>query len=494
MTTKGCAIFICLIFVAWGCVELTPEMQLIHDAAEAMGGEGNIADTETLLLVGEGQLYRLGQNSAPGDTLPYWELDEYRHEFDFVNDRRRVIQRRTSTFLTGNPLLREEQTLGLDGDTAYTISEDGTVRRDTVQTARDRQADRYHHPLALVQLALAEGSTVGNLRQDDGQDAVDITSASGETYTMYVDPTTQYPTRIVSTGYHTNLGDVTLTTRFDDYSETGGLGGFQARLTLPRGISVETDGFTTREFRVTATPDADLGDLSAPEEARAATPPEFQARVQVEEMGDGLWLLAGQSHHSVLVEFTEFLALVEAPQHDARTLAVIEKAREIQPDKPLRYVVNTHHHFDHSGGIRAAVSEGVTVIAHARNAEFYEDIVRRPHTRQPDALARTPRDLSLELVGNEVYELSDGRRTMQIARIRLGSHADAMLVAYLPSERILIEADAYTPNARLSPFAGALLEAINEFEWRVDRILPLHGDVVDMAMLEEAVEQESNRR
>ena len=120
--------------------------------------------------------------------------------------------------------------------------------------------------------------------------------------------------------------------------------------------------------------------------------------------------------------------------------------------------------------------------------------MRRPHTLRPDALARTPQELSLELVGNDVYELTDGRRTMQIARIRLDLHADAMLVAYLPRERILIEADAYTPNTRVAPFAGALLEAINELEWRVDRIVPLHGEVVDMAMLQETVEQGSTPR
>ena len=494
MTIQGVAVLGFVTCVVSGCVEQTPEMQLIHDAAEAMGGEDAIVNTETLLLEGDGEQYRLGQNSTPSGALTYWEVDQYRHEIDLVNDQWRVIQTRTARYETGNPMLREEQTFGLDGDTAYNISEDGTVARASAHVAGDRRADYYHHPVALVQLALAEGTMVGNLRQQDGRDTVDITSPSGKTYTLFVDPETRVPSQIVSTRYNTNLGDVTLTTRFEDYWETGGLGGFQRRLTMPREISVAIDDVTTWELGVTTTPGADLGDLGAPEEARSAPPPEFRANVQVEEIGDGLWLLAGQSHHSALVEFDEFLALVEAPQHDARTLAVIEKARELQPDKPLRYVVNTHHHFDHSGGIRAAVSAGLTVIAHTRNAEFFEDIVRRPHTLQPDALARTPQELSMELVGNEPYELSDGRRTMQIARMRLGSHADAMLLAYLPRERILIEADAYTPNARVAPFAGDLLEAINDFEWQVDRIVPLHGGVTEMARLQETVEAEANRR
>src|SRR6202008_3258757 len=97
----------------------------------------------------------------------------------------------------------------------------------------------------------------------------------------------------------------------------------------------------------------------------AGPPP---ATVTVEPLGKGLWFLAGQSHHSVLVEFADHLTLIEAPQNDMRALAAIAKARELVPGKPLTHVVNTHHHFDHSGGIRAAVSEDLAVITHKGNA------------------------------------------------------------------------------------------------------------------------------
>ena len=209
---------------------------------------------------------------------------------------------------------------------------------------------------------------------------------------MHIDPGTKYPSKIVSVGYHPSLGDVTLTTEFDDYWETGGLGGFQSRLTLPRRIASRMDEFPIWDLRVTNDVDQQIDDLSAPEEARLAPPPEFQANVQVEEVADGVWLLAGQSHHSVLIEFADYMALFEAPQNEGRTLAVIEQARGLQPDKPLQYLITSHHHFDHSAGVRAAESEGLIVIPHELNAAFLRNIVGRPHTVRPDALAHNPEE------------------------------------------------------------------------------------------------------
>ena len=494
MTRTWLTVFAVSTLTLSGCTPLSPEMQVIHDAGEAMGGADNIVEAESIVLRGSGRQYRLGQNHDPDDELPYWEVDDYVREVDLQNGRWRLNQRRTSTFLTGNPALKQEQILGLDGDVAYTVGGDGTARRVGEQVARDRLAEFYHHPVALAQLAHAEGSTVANLRQEAGVNVIDITSAGGDTYTMHIDPETSYPTQIVSSGYHSNLGDVTFTTEFDDYQETGGFGGFQARLTLPRRMSVRVDEFPMWDLRVTVETNQPIDDLSAPEEARSAPAPEFEANVQVEEVADGVWLLAGQSHHSVLIEFADYLALFEAPQNDVRSLAVIEQARELQPDKPLQYLINSHHHFDHSGGVRAAVSEGLTVITHETNAQFFRDVTARAHTVEQDALARNPQELQLELVtGDDVYELSDGRRTLRLVRIFEDAHSDSMLIGHLVRERILIEADAFSPASNAAPFAANLLKNVQDLNWSVDRIVPIHGGMVELAALEEAVEAEVNR-
>jgi glyoxylase-like metal-dependent hydrolase (beta-lactamase superfamily II) len=204
--------------------------------------------------------------------------------------------------------------------------------------------------------------------------------------------------------------------------------------------------------------------------------------VTTEELAKGVWLLAGQSHHSVVVEFGDHLILIEAPQNDTRALAVIAKARELAPNKPLTHVVNTHHHFDHSGGIRAAMSEGLAVITQKVNAQFFQDAATRAHTIAPDALAKSPKPLKLEVV-DDAMELADSTMTMQLYHIDGNPHGDAMLMAYLPKEKILVEADAFTPGAAVQPYAANLLENITKRNLRVERIVPLHGTVAPFSEL-----------
>ena len=478
----------CVLFV--GCGPATPELGLLEEAAEAMGSLRAVTETTGMVLDGSGRTYRLGQNQTPRADLPYYEIENYRLQLDFANQRWQLQQDRTTTFLTGNPLFGVRQTYGLDGGVAYDEGADGMVQASD-RVASERWAELYHNPLGILLLGLDETSTASNLREEGGERVVDIVAANGAQFTLYVDAETHHPSRVVSARYHPMLGDIAYETIFDDYAEAGGLGGFQARLTLPREYTINLGEDTIAEYRVTSDTQAPLGDLSV----SAAPPPSDEVVVESEEVANGVWRLAGGSHHSALIEFDDFLALIEAPQSEARTLAVIEHARGLAPETPLQYVVNTHHHFDHSAGIRAAVSEGLTVITHEINAPFFEDLVARQHTIEQDALARNPQPLNLETVeGDEVYELSSGRRTLQISRIVGDRHSDGIVMAYLPAarERILFEVDAFSPGAAAAPFAGALLENIEEKRLRINTIVPLHGPgVATLDELEEAVEREA---
>jgi glyoxylase-like metal-dependent hydrolase (beta-lactamase superfamily II) len=258
-------------------------------------------------------------------------------------------------------------------------------------------------------------------------------------------------------------------------------------------LITRVDRYTTANIRLTsAAVDADAGDLAAPEAVRSAAQPAPPAiNVNVEDIAPGVWYLTGGSHHSVLIEFADHLMLIETPQNEARTQAVIAKAKEHRPNKPLRFAVNTHHHFDHSGGVRAAVAEGLTVVTHEGNAQFYRDVAARPHTITPDALARNRRAPQVEGVpGRRVFQ--DATRTVELHALQGNAHSGTMLVAYLPAERLLVQADLYAPpaaNAAAPPpavFAPNLIENVRRLNLQVERVVGIHGRVVPFAEVEAA--------
>jgi glyoxylase-like metal-dependent hydrolase (beta-lactamase superfamily II) len=183
--------------------------------------------------------------------------------------------------------------------------------------------------------------------------------------------------------------------------------------------------------------------------------------------------------------------LIEVPQNEARTLGVIAKARELRPDKPLRYAVNTHHHHDHSGGLRAAIAEGLTIVTHSGNTAFVRDVAHRRHTLQPDALARDPRPPTIIGVGDKrVFQ--DRSRTVELYHVRGNPHSSTMLMAYLPTERMLVQADAYNPPAPNAaappafPFAANLVDNVERRALRVERVAALHGRVVPFSEVRNA--------
>jgi glyoxylase-like metal-dependent hydrolase (beta-lactamase superfamily II) len=207
--------------------------------------------------------------------------------------------------------------------------------------------------------------------------------------------------------------------------------------------------------------------------------------VTSEAVAPGIWLLAGQSHHSVLVEFTDHLALIEAPQSEARALAVIAKAREIRPGKRLTQVVMTHHHFDHSGGIRAAISEGLAVVTHDGNAAFVQEIAKRPHTLVPDALSKSPKPATVVPVGAPLT-IQDASMAMVVYPIAGNPHTDTMVMAYFPNAKVLVQADVF-PQPAAPAYQSNLLENIRKHSLQVERIVGIHGTIQPFSALEQAV-------
>jgi glyoxylase-like metal-dependent hydrolase (beta-lactamase superfamily II) len=445
-----------------------------------MGGRDRVLGIRTLILEGRGENYNVGQNRTPDAPLPVFEVTEYRRTYDFPQRRWRLDQLRTPRFPTGNPA-PQRQRLALDEGVAFNILPDGRAQRVGATAFVDRVNELLYHPVGLLHQALAPEAKVVTLSTPQGR-LFRITTSNNEV-DLFVDPATSLPLMTLKYVHHPMLGDVLLETEFDDWREVDGV-------KLPMHITQRIDErWPISDIRLTSAQiNADVGDLAAPADVRAAAPPTPTANVTVDTIAPGVWYLAGQSHHSVAIEMQDHLLLVEAPQNDTRTLAVIARARELRPGKPLRAVINTHHHFDHAGGIRAGVSEGLTIITHAANVPFYRSLAQRQFQIVEDAQARVSRPPRIEGVTTRRV-LRDSMRTVEIHEIRGNGHAATLLMVYLPAERLLIEADVYSPPAPnvTSPppaiFAPNLVENIDRLRLEVDRIVPIHGRVVPMSDL-----------
>ena len=207
--------------------------------------------------------------------------------------------------------------------------------------------------------------------------------------------------------------------------------------------------------------------------AQAAAPP-------TEKLGEGAYLILG-GYACLAIEFKDHIVVIEGPQSEARASAVIAEAKKLIPNKPIRYVVNTHAHIDHSSGLRTFVAEDATIITHQTNKAYLERVLNSPHTLNPDQMAASKNKPKFETVGTRKI-LTDGNRVVELHHIQNFGHQEGSIMVYLPREKILVQADAYNPPAQppsgppatISPYTMSFVDNVARLKLDVDRIIPVH--------------------
>jgi glyoxylase-like metal-dependent hydrolase (beta-lactamase superfamily II) len=186
---------------------------------------------------------------------------------------------------------------------------------------------------------------------------------------------------------------------------------------------------------------------------------------------------------ALAVEFRDHIMVLEGGDSDARALAIIAEAKRLIPNKPIRYVMNTHSHSDHSGGLATFVAEGATIITHENNKEYFERAYSAPRTLLTDTLSKSPnKKPTVEGVGaRRVY--TDGTRTVEMLHMTPIPHTNGMLIAYLPKERLVFQGDFTLPAAGAQPndhvraLAPILLDTL---KLDFDRMIPVHAPNPDV--------------
>jgi glyoxylase-like metal-dependent hydrolase (beta-lactamase superfamily II) len=234
--------------------------------------------------------------------------------------------------------------------------------------------------------------------------------------------------------------------------------------------------------------------VPVPENVARAT---FATTVTVNQLAEGVYQLGGGPANSYLIEFNDFVAVFEAPGNEERSLAVIDTIARLAPGKPIRWLVSSHPHFDHIGGLRTYIHIGATVVAHAKNIPFLNSDVLsyEPRTVQPDIVARWPptevaEGYNYEAV-QENYVITDNERILRVYYVQPLRHVEGMLMAYLPRERIAFQADLFDthepPKASQLPAMQSLATQVERMRLDVATLAPVHGQPVRWSAFEAAL-------
>ena len=225
-----------------------------------------------------------------------------------------------------------------------------------------------------------------------------------------------------------------------------------------------------------------------PAVAQATFPTPTSAGVTVEEMADGVYLLGGGPANSYMIEFDNFVAVFEAPTNETRSLAVIEEIAKLAPNKPIRWLITSHPHFDHIGGLRTYLHIGSTIVTHMLNLEFLNKDVLTYHARTvaPDIVSKWPptelaEGYTYEAI-QESYVITDNTRILRVLYVQPLQHVNGMLMAYLPDERIAFQADLFDthepPKAAQLPAMRSLNNQVQRMKLDIGTLAPVHGNPV----------------
>ena len=441
----------------------------------------DVSTTKTFQFTGNGIMWQVGQSTSPMAAWPRYYIKSLTRMYDFTSGAMRDQLVRTQGENPprgggGQPLEGDQQIIALvKGDQAW--NDAGKSMTPRPHEANERAHQFVISPHALVRAAFANNATVTKRTIDARPMTVISFTAGGKNKVVAYANDQNAIERVESSYGHPVAGDMKVVTSYGPYRDFAGV-------KFPTKIIQYQDGLPSLDLTVTAVRANPTFDIEVP--ANVSKEPTV---VKSEKVADGVWFLAGDSHNSVLIEMKDYVIVVEAPLGDVRSMAVMAEVKKLVPIKPIKYLVNTHHHFDHSGGIRAYAADGATIVTHELNRPYFERAAANSWSLGPDRLAKSKKKPVFQTMGDNMV-LTDGARSVELYQIVGNTHHDGFIMAYLRKEKLLIEADAFALRAvpkTPDPFSVNLEANVRRLGIDVDRILPLHGAIAPYESLLEAI-------
>jgi glyoxylase-like metal-dependent hydrolase (beta-lactamase superfamily II) len=458
----------------WRVEAFGSDLQQIADALD-------VSTTKTFQFTANGRMFAVGQSASPSAPWPRHYVKSLTRVYDFTQGAMREELVRTQGEEPaigggGQPIQGEARTVALvSGNFAW--NESGKNMVPQPHQASSRAHELAISPHGLVRAAFANNAAVSK-KMIDGRQMTMISFTDRGKFRIVAYANDQNAIEWVESSYgHPVAGDMKVLTKYGPYRDFAGF-------KFPTKIIQYQDGLPSLDVTVTAVRANPAINIEVP--ANVRTTPTV---VKSEKAADRVWFIGGGSHNSALIEMKDYLIVVEAPQGDHRSTAVIAEVKKLVPNKPIKYLVNTHHHFDHSGGVRAYAAEGATIVTHEINRPYFERAAANTWTLDPDLLAKSKKKPVFQTMGDNMV-LTDGARSVELYQIVGNAHHDGLIMAYLRKEKLLIEADAFSPRGvpkMPNPFSVNLEANVRRLNIDVERILPLHEQIVPYSELLNAI-------
>lgn len=495
MLKKWFAVFALLMLALFGSVGTSKDAKsVVDDVARTIGA----TNLKSIQYSGVGYAFNLGQSFMPDGPWPKFYATYSRMvDYEKGASREEIVRTQFENpprGAGGQPLYRASRAVNfVSGDSAWTTGPSGTT------TPSPEAVDERHIQIAITPYGWVKAAATSN-------PTMTSKTVNGKPMTVVsftVKGTGEVKEHKVN-GYVNNqnllekvetwvpddvYGDMLVETTYSNYRDFAGV-------KFPTRIVQKEAGFPVLDVTVSdVQPNAEVK-LEVPEAARGAVP--RPVRVTPHRVADGVWYLAGPGDNSVIVEFKDYVVMIESSASEDRARANIAEAKQLVPNKPIRYLLNSHHHLDHSGGNRVYVAAGVTLITNEMNKAFLQRTLTAPHTLIPDELTQNPRPARFVYV-KDTYVLTDGNRRLEIYAVRGNGHAADLLMSYMPKEKFLIITDVFnqfgeprpndTPPGIVSPYTASLGENLKRLNLDVEQIAPIHGsEVVPVSALRKQLE------
>ena len=428
-------------------------------AAKAIGADG----LRTLEYSGSGFDFAFGQAYAPGEAWPKFNVKSYKRAVDF--ERPASLASRVRTQFENPP--RGGGLQPINGEQTQTQTIVGASDTPWVQ-----QLEIWMTPHGFLKAAASRNAT-SRTQTTAGKRYTVVTFSGGNKADVNGYINDQHLVERVETRIDSPmLGDMTYESAYSDYKDFTGI-------KFPTHIIQSQAGSPILDLTISdVKPNVPVTIQPAAPAGQPATATPGGTSLPTEKVADGVYLILGAGAISVAFDFKDYAVVMEAPASEARGEAVIAETKRLIPNKPIRYVINTHHHFDHSSGLRPFVAEGATIVTHQVNKPYYEKVLAAPRTLNPDRLQQAKKKIAVEAVDDKRV-LTDGNQVLELYHVRENRHNAGILFAYLPKQKVLIQADmigAPTPNGPppVNVFGENFLTNVSRLKLDVNRMIPIH--------------------